>query len=254
MAAISSSPYKALLVDLDGTLARPFLYVSPQVTEAVKRANEVLAVTIVSSREHEVVGEIANGLGLKALQISEGGARIFDPVTQESPWFFTLASDDAQLIMSFLERNQLPFSAVAGRESIETMRDVTDWRISRISATKLAQPQAEDIARRFGAMGGVHTTVIVRIDNGDWMVDFTHTEATKATAVRRFAELNGIETSQIIAAGDSYNDIPLLEACGLRIAMGNAVPELKALADYVAPSVDEDGLATAIDDFVLPRL
>ena len=70
----------------------------------------------------------------------------------------------------------------------------------------------------------------------------------------RHAELNGIETSQIIAAGDSYNDIPLLEACGLRIAMGNAVPELKALADYVAPSVDQDGLATAIDEFVLPRL
>ena len=251
---MNSSSYKALLVDLDGTLARPFLYVSPRVTEAVKRANDVLAVAIVSSREHDVVGEIANRLGLTSLQISEGGARIFDPVTQESPWFFTMASDDAQRIMSFLERNELPFSAVAGRESVEAMRDVTDWRISRISATKLAQPQAEDIARRFGAMGGVHTTVIVRIDNGDWMVDFTHAEATKATAVRRFAELNGIEPSQIIAAGDSYNDIPLLEACGLRIAMGNAVPELKALADYVAPSVDQDGLATAIDDFVLPRL
>ena len=215
MAAISSSSYKALLVDLDGTLARPFLYVSPRVTEAVKRANEVLAVAIVSSREHEVVSEIANRLDLRALQISEGGGRIFDPVTQESPWFFTLATDDAQRIISFLERNEVPFSAVAGRESVETMRDVTDWRISRISATKLTQPQAEDIARRFGAMKGVHTTVIVRIDNGDWMVDFTHAEATKATAVRRFAELNGIEPSQIIAAGDSHNDIALLEACGL---------------------------------------
>jgi hydroxymethylpyrimidine pyrophosphatase-like HAD family hydrolase len=58
----------------------------------------------------------------------------------------------------------------------------------------------------------------------------------------------------MIAAGDSYNDLPLLEVCGLRIVMGDAPDELKAIADYVAPSIDEDGLAVAIEEFVLPRL
>ena len=63
-----------------------------------------------------------------------------------------------------------------------------------------------------------------------------------------------IDPSQIIAAGDSFNDLPLLAACGAGIAMGDAPEELKAIADYVAPRVDEDGLAVALEDFVLPAL
>ena len=51
--------------------------------------------------------------------------------------------------------------------------------------------------------------------------------------------------------GDGYNDFPLLMACGLKIAMGNAVPELKAIADFIAPSVEEDGVATVIEKFIL---
>ena len=64
----------------------------------------------------------------------------------------------------------------------------------------------------------------------------------------------GLDPEQLIAVGDSYNDLPMLEACGLGIAMGDAPSELKSIADYVAPSVDEDGLAVAIQEFVLPRL
>ena len=46
----------------------------------------------------------------------------------------------------------------------------------------------------------------------------------------------------------------MLEACGLSIAMGNAAPEVKSIADFIAPSVSDDGLAVAIEDFVLPTL
>ena len=56
------------------------------------------------------------------------------------------------------------------------------------------------------------------------------------------------------AVGDSYNDLPLLNVCGLRIAMGDAPEELKAIAHYVAPSAEEDGLAVAIEEYLLPRL
>ena len=58
----------------------------------------------------------------------------------------------------------------------------------------------------------------------------------------------------MVAAGDSYNDLPMLKACGFSIAMGSAPGEVKAIADFVAPTVDEDGLAVAINDYVLPRI
>ena len=63
-----------------------------------------------------------------------------------------------------------------------------------------------------------------------------------------------VDFESMVAAGDSYNDIPLLQQCGLGIAMGGAPDELKAIADYVAPTVEEDGLAVAIEEFILPRL
>ena len=56
------------------------------------------------------------------------------------------------------------------------------------------------------------------------------------------------------AAGDSYNDIPMLRVCGVGIAMGDAPQELKDIADYVAPPASEDGLAVALEEFLLPSL
>ena len=54
-----------------------------------------------------------------------------------------------------------------------------------------------------------------------------------------------------MAIGDGHNDIPLLEAAGFKVAMGNAPDEVKAVADYVAPSLQDDGVAEAIERFIL---
>ena len=253
---MGATGYQAVLVDLDGTLARAALEITPRVADAVARLSQHLSVAIVSSRDYEIVGRTARMLGLGGLQISEGGARIFDPETGETPWVQWLQEDDARRILTFLDGHGLPFTAVqrTGNANVSGIPEITDWRVTRVTAISLTEPQAREIARDFGALEGVHTAVILRIDNGDWMVDFTHASATKATAVGRYAANKGVQPSQLIAAGDSYNDLPLLEACGMRIAMGNAAPELKAIADYVAPTLDEDGLAVAIDEFVLPRL
>ena len=251
---MGTNPYKALLVDLDGTLALPYMRVSPRVADAVARAAKVLTVGIVSSRDHQDVGRLAAQLGLPGLHISEGGSRIFDPQNGRSKWSLNLASANAQAVVAFLDENRLAFSGVDAGRRVESSPEILSWQLTRITATSLTEPQARDIAADFGARDGVHTAVIKRIDNGDWMVDFTHAEATKATAVERYAALHRFAPSQVIGAGDSYNDLPLLGACGLGIAMGNAAPELKAIADYVAPTVEDDGLAVAIDEFVLPRL
>ena len=245
---------KAALVDLDGTLVRAHLVLAPRVEDAVGQLARRIPVSIVSSRDHVVVARFATRLGLEAPQISEGGARIFDPTTGETPWLKPMAPEDAATIADYLDRHGHAFSGVDVDREVGSTEAITDWRVTRITAISLTPPQAREIAARFGELPGVHTVVIVRIDNGDWMVDFTHAEATKATAVGRYAEILGIDPSQIVGAGDSYNDLPLLEACGLKIAMGNAAPEVKAIADYVAPTVDEDGLAAAIEEFVLPKL
>lgn len=247
--------YKAALVDLDGTLARSGLNITPTVADAIGKLATRILVGIVSSRDYEIVGRVANKLGLTGLQVSEGGARIFDLKNNQTHWLRCLKPDDARRILQFLEKYALPYTAVQKINQVNVcdIRDVTCWQITRVTATSLTESQARDIAENFNK-DEVHAAIILRIDNGDWMVDFTNFKATKSTAVKNYAAINQLHTSQIIGAGDSYNDLPLLEACGLRIAMGNGAPELKAIADYVAPEVDQDGLAVAIEEFIFPRL
>jgi hydroxymethylpyrimidine pyrophosphatase-like HAD family hydrolase len=69
---------------------------------------------------------------------------------------------------------------------------------------------------------------------------------TKWSAIQRLAKQWGIAEAEICAVGDDVNDIPMIRAAGLGVAMGNAQPLVKAAADRIAPSHDEDGLAEVV--------
>jgi Cof subfamily protein (haloacid dehalogenase superfamily) len=70
---------------------------------------------------------------------------------------------------------------------------------------------------------------------------------TKWSGIQHVAAQWGISPSEMCAVGDDVNDIPMIEAAGIGIAMGNAQPEVKAAADYIAPTHDQDGLAAVVD-------
>ena len=74
---------------------------------------------------------------------------------------------------------------------------------------------------------------------------------TKATALSRLAAILKIEPSEIMAMGDANNDIEMLQFAGLGIAMGNASDHVKSLANDVTASNDEDGVARAIEKYIL---
>lgn len=74
---------------------------------------------------------------------------------------------------------------------------------------------------------------------------------SKAEALTQMGKLLGIDRSEMMAVGDSPNDMAMLMACGLPVAVGNALDEVKAIAKYVAPTNDEDGVAVAVEKFVV---
>ena len=87
--------------------------------------------------------------------------------------------------------------------------------------------------------------------DGNNSLEVTSDQATKLHGIVEVTKILKIKKEEVIGVGDSYNDFSLLMASGLKIAMGNAVPELKAIADFIAPSVEEDGVATIIEKFIL---
>ena len=74
---------------------------------------------------------------------------------------------------------------------------------------------------------------------------------TKATALQQLAQLLGVELAEVMAIGDSDNDLPMLQAAGQAVAMGNAVPAVKAACAYETGRCEDDGVAQAIYRWVL---
>ena len=82
-------------------------------------------------------------------------------------------------------------------------------------------------------------------------VEITHSQATKANGMLTACRILGVDPAHTMAIGDSGNDIPMLRAAALGVAMGNATREVKDAADAVTASNMEDGAAIAIERYIL---
>ena len=251
---MTAKRYAALLLDLDGTLIGRDQRISPRVADSVREAATRLEVSIASGREPSHVIRFASELALTAPQASDNGALILDPATGDEIWSESLDRASTQKIVERLRRLDLAFLATHPGGTVTDYRQVLGRTMTRVSALDLEEGEADRLVAAFQANTSLHVVKVALPYNGMWAVDFTSAGVHKGTAALHIAERLGVDGSQMIAVGDSYNDLPMLEASGLRIAMGDAPDELKAIADYVAPSVDDDGLAIAIDEFVLPGL
>ncbi|TGE70924.1 Cof-type HAD-IIB family hydrolase [Weissella confusa] len=78
-------------------------------------------------------------------------------------------------------------------------------------------------------------------------LEFMHKDATKGSGLLTLAAKLGIDQSETMALGDQQNDITMIEAAGLGVAMGNAVPEVKAVADVEATTQNTDGVGVAVE-------
>ena len=90
---------------------------------------------------------------------------------------------------------------------------------------------------------------IMCVNGGFYIHDLTNLDTDKGTGLQRLAELLGITAKQCAAFGDSENDVPMLKAAGLGVAMGNAMEVTKQSADYVSTNASEDGVYNALKKY-----
>jgi len=82
-------------------------------------------------------------------------------------------------------------------------------------------------------------------------LEISHLQATKAHALQAVAEHYDISQAEVMAIGDSYNDLDMIAWAGLGVAMANAPEDIRQQADYVTLSNQEGGVAAAINQWVL---
>ena len=245
---------KAAALDLDGTIIGPDERVTPAVRDAVARLSARIPVFIATGREPQDVFSYARQLGLTGPQLSDGGAAILDPVACTHVWSANLGPELAPGVLALVEELGANFVATHVQGTFRRVSDIPDWDIVRISALDLSREAAEALTGRFQSHPRMTVILASLPYNGLWAVDFTLKGVNKGSGIARRGEMLGVAPSEMACVGDSYNDLPMLRVCGLPIAMGGSPEEIRQAAELTAPTVDEDGLAHAIDRYILPRV
>src|SRR5262249_36285622 len=94
-------------------------------------------------------------------------------------------------------------------------------------------------------------TLVSAARSQPYYLDVTHPEANKGYVVLRLSKMLGIPVDQIATIGDMPNDVAMFEKSGVSIAMGQANDEVKSAATYATTSSEEEGFATAVQQYVL---
>ena len=104
-----------------------------------------------------------------------------------------------------------------------------------------------ETVRKFLVSNPSITTVCGGYNN----LEFTRADANKGVGLRKLAEILGVNPDATMAIGDTENDLAIIEAAGIGVAMENATDAVKARADYVTTTNTKDGVAAAIEHFIL---
>lgn len=246
---------KLLLFDLDGTLLRSDKTISERTLSALKQCREKgILIGVSTSRSEQNSFVYLNEL-MPDILISSGGALVKYGTEYIYKAEFSVSETRDMISMA---------RAVCGEEceiTIDTI-DAHYWNY-KVDPKKLDQSWGDSIYTDFSDFAECSLKMCVeifeqemadeladrlpdcdciRFSDGYWY-KFTKKNVTKENAIMKITEVSGFATDSIIAFGDDYADIGMLELCGTGVAMGNAIEEVKDKADIVIGSNDEDDIA-----------
>lgn len=238
------SKIRMIALDLDGTLLNDKMEISEASVEAVKEAAKAgISVIIASGRSMKVARKYIDRLGLTGPQVLVNGGEIWrDPATREHQ--FLMDTSDIVRLHQLAETYGIWFWAyspdgVFNRDNPPVNFLKHQWLkygyySEDTEVLSLIRKQVESW-NRFEVSNSSHDNIEVNPPG-----------VNKAAAIAQVCEWLKIGMDEVAAVGDSMNDLAMLRAVGLGIAMGNAQEELKAEAKWVTRSNDEDGVAYAI--------
>ena len=224
---------------------------SKKVTDAIAKASKLIHIGVATSRPYFALSHIVDHLKLSGPSIIVGGAQIIDTTSEKILFEQPLLKKDVLKAVKDLKSLRVQIAVYDNGKDLIFSKDYKPDNPLQLWIHKLTPKQADT---EIALLSHIPTISIFKIPSwtkGRIDIVINHASATKQHAILEVAKILNIETHEIIGIGDGYNDFPLLMACGLKVAMGNAVDDLKEIADYVAPSVEEDGVADVIEKFVL---
>ena len=242
--------YRLLALDLDGTLLNENSVITPDNKDWVLRAQEAgITVVLSTGRGFDSALTFAEQLGLKTPMITVNGGEIWREPHQ-------------------LHRRSLLESDIVARLHKLALRypDVWYWGYTTDGLFNKEQWVKEAAASNWLKFGyyteerSVLQDILDEISSWEGLelsnsspfnIEINPAGVSKASAIEEVCRMIGCDMASAVSIGDSLNDIAAIRSCGLGIAMGNAQEEVKMAADCVTTSHWEDGVAYAIQEYVL---
>jgi Cof subfamily protein (haloacid dehalogenase superfamily) len=272
-------PIRLVALDVDGTLLDPREEVRPRVRAAIREAIAGgCLVTLATGRRFVGASHIAEDLGLALPLILHGGAVVQNSATGAVIYQDPLEPDTVEALLRLL----LPGSPVAVYESPafggrvlsgppeldnEPLRLYDQLRgpFVRVPLDQLFAARHVLSVATFSRDPGVLSALSERVAAvpgasplltrwtliDDDALEIFRAGCSKASAIAHLAAAHGIGMDEVMAIGDGLNDCEILAAVGLGVAMGNACPEARAAARVQVGTNEQDGVAEAIERFVL---
>ncbi|KTT25338.1 hydrolase [Pseudomonas oryzihabitans] len=270
MASADLTPIDLLVSDIDGTLVRDDKSLSEAVIAAVARLQAAgKAITLVSSRPPRALLPLVQRLGIQQPVAGFNGGNL---VQADGTLIraHRLAEDVTRQVLERLEREAFevwlfaddlwltrdPEGPYVPRERralgygptvVESFEPYLD-RVDKIVAAGSDHAGLEALEGELGGRLGEGATVL---RSQLYYLDITHPKANKGDALIELAQAAGVPVARTAAIGDGSNDVPMFRQAGLAIAMGQAGVAVREAADQVTASNQEDGVAVAIDRWIL---
>jgi Cof subfamily protein (haloacid dehalogenase superfamily) len=268
---MTAQPIRLIALDLDGTLIGANLTISPRVRASIVAARERGAeITIVTGRMFAAAKPFAQALGIAGPLVCYQGAAVYEagsgallretPVRQDVTrevlaWaaergVHAQCYSDDRIYVDRINRFSERYYAVSKIEPalVPSLREAFATRPT-IKLVLVDDPERceEHIVALRPLLGERAYITRSHVD----FVEVLSPEVNKGEALAFVAARYGATLAQTLAVGDAWNDVPLIDAAGIGVAMGSGPPELLARADAVVGDVAHDGVAEAIERFVL---
>jgi len=265
--------YKMIVLDMDDTLLQDDHTVSEATKAALIKAQEQgVKVVLASGRPTFAMWDTARELHLSdygSYILSFNGAKITNCRTNEEIFSSTLLPEVVHQLFELSKREKVWLHTYVGDTIVteennpftEIEAQITGLPIKAVPnfvdyikdpVVKGLMVKEEDILKNVEKVLQTELSEQLSVMRSKpFFLEFTEKGVTKGTSLSLLIDRLGITREEVIAMGDSYNDAAMIEFAGLGIAMGNAPDDIKLIADYVTDTNNNDGVAKAVEKFIL---
>lgn len=274
---VTAFDIKLLVVDIDGTIAGESNTLSAAVKQAIVAAQaRGIEVAIATGRMYRSALRFHQEIGSSLPLVAYQGGWIQDPATQKIHRHLPVSREMAQRLLDYFEQpellkllsvhfyinDQLYVRELTTETEIYAQRSgITPIPVGDLRSCLSNEPtkilalcdDTNVIDRLLGSLRQQYTPAELYLTTSvATFFEATNPFVNKGSGVRYIAEdLLGLQPLNVMTIGDNFNDLEMLEYADAGVPMGNAPAPVQAMATWVAPSVEQDGAAVAIEKFLL---